>query len=671
MNAPSPKRSKLLRRNFTQSFYFFVLLTIAHMACGEPLLLEHFDQGVEDESPVGNVPNWHVSAVQGGIATDFTTSIPNKDNYPSLAHSEGGARSGPWEWSVGYLTIPGYVVSNVLVWADATTNFSGQKIAGFSFYSRNDSPDSTMRIAVRAGGQWYASTTCFRDVGKADWGLNTLPFDSSPENWRILNTNNLALERAPAKPLAAAEISEVGVLGVVSGWGRIRIDEFQVVADSGFDRDNLVGSWIWDEHRVDRKLCRFWKVIEIPPGVSVKRARLRVTAHDTFHAFLDGNDFGLGSDWTHLAEYDLTKVLSPGPHVLAVEAFNEYEWAGLAAGLVVELSDGRKLEIPTDETWRIVPEETNGWRTRESADDNWPTATILFPFRDAPGLPLPVKVIPSSVLQPIVLQFWQRGWFQLTLLSFCAVVAGICLRLLAKITLQSKEKQTLQRERARIARDIHDDLGAVMTQLVLQGETAQSELAGEPETRAKFKRISDTGRRLVQSINEVVWMVNSQRDSLQDFENYVCRYAENFLRASSIRCRLDVDGEIPEAAFGLAQRRSLFLAIKEVLNNVAKHSGATEVLLKIHIENYEVMVTVEDNGKGFDPAIIDRTRNGLTNMAQRMKEVGGQCKIVSRPGAGCRVELSAKVPDLSDKHGAWRRRLLAPTFTVETKETKP
>jgi signal transduction histidine kinase len=671
MKAKFLNQSKPLRRGVVRSFFLFALLGVSLPAFGKPLLLEHFDQDVEDESPVGNAPGWHALAMQNGVATDFTASIPNKDNYPSLAHTEGGARSGPWEWSIGYLTMPGYVASNVLVWVDSPTNFQGQKIGGFSFYSRNDSPDSSMRIAVRVGGHWYASTTRFQDVGKADWGLNTLWFKSSPNNWQILNTNMLALEHAPAKPLAAAEISAVGILGVVSGWGRIRIDEFQVVADSGFDRDNLVGSWIWDGHRVDRKLCRLWKAIEIPSGVSVKRARLRVTAHDTFRAFLDGNDFGLGSDWTHLAEYDLTKVFSPGQHVLAVEAFNEYEWAGLAAGLVVELADGRTLEIPTDETWRIVPEESKDWRTRKIADDNWPAATILFPFRDAPGLPLPVKVIPSSALQPIVLQFWQRGWFQLTLLSFCAVVAGICLRLLAKVTMQSKEKQVLQRERARIARDIHDDLGAVMTQLVLQGETAQNELAGETETRAKFKRISDTGRRLVQSINEVVWMVNSQRDSLRDFENYVCRYAETFLRASSIRCRLDVDGEIPEAAFGLAQRRSLFLAIKEVLNNVAKHSGATEVLLKILIENDEVKVTVEDNGKGFEFAARDRTRNGLSNMAQRMNEVGGQCKIVSRPGAGCIVELSAKVADLSDKHGPWWRWRMAHFSSAATKETKP
>jgi two-component sensor histidine kinase len=384
-----------------------------------------------------------------------------------------------------------------------------------------------------------------------------------------------------------------------------------------------------------------------------------MTAHDTFRAFLDGTEFGRGSDWGRLTEYDLTQVLSPGRHILAVEAFNEYEWAGLVAGLVVNLSDGKVIHIPTDDTWRIVPSDQEGWQTADHPDETWPPATVLFPFLDAPGTPVSPKVDSSLPLQPIVISFWQRGWFQLTLVVLCIVLGGTCLRLLARVALQSKEQKILERERARIARDIHDDLGAVVTQLVLQGVTAQSELASDPEIRAKFKKVSDTGRRLVQSLNEVVWMVNSQRDSLRDFENYVCRYAESFFRTTSIRCRLDVDGEMPEAAFDLASRRNFFLVLKEALNNVVKHSGATEVLLKIQMENGEAKLTIEDNGRGFDPNASDGTSNGLSNMSHRMKEVGGQCRIISRPGAGCRVEFSAKVAHLARQHRSWWPRAAA------------
>ncbi len=72
------------------------------MTYGEPLLLEHFDENVPDQSPVGSAPGWHAWAVRDGVAVDFSASIPDMDNYPALAHTDGGAKSGPWQWSIGY-----------------------------------------------------------------------------------------------------------------------------------------------------------------------------------------------------------------------------------------------------------------------------------------------------------------------------------------------------------------------------------------------------------------------------------------------------------------------------------------------------------------------------------------------------------------------------------------
>jgi len=652
------KPAKSFSRVVACLHWWGLLSVLIGSASGATLLIEHFDEIVPDYSPVGSAPGWHVLGLQGGVVRDFTTAFSGYIyDYPALSSSYGGARSGPGQWSKGFLTLIGNQVSNTLVWVETGTNFQGREISGFSYYSRNESTASSTRMVVRVAGRWYASTSSDHDAGiPADWVLNTLRFTPAAGAWLSLDTNNLTLGRESDQPLAPAEISAVGFICFPSAGSRMRLDEFRVVGGPVWDSKFSVGSWIWADQRIDRVTCRFWKLIQIPGDFRIKRVRLRMTAHDTFRAFLDGVEFGRGSDWGRLTEYDVTRVLSPGPHVLAVEAFNEYEWAGLVAGIEVESTDGRLIQIPTDDTWRIVPEEVKGWQTAEQPGENWPAARILFPFCDAPGMPESPKVDSSLPLQPVLIRFWQRGWFEMTLLTFCVVVAGICLRLLAQVALQAKEQQILHRERARIARDIHDDLGAVVTQLVLQGETAQSELADEPEARARFKRVSDTGRRLVQALNEVVWMVNSQRDSLRDFENYVCRYAENFLRASGIRCRLDVEGEIPEAAFDLARRRNLFLATKEALNNAAKHAGATEVLLKLQVEKDAVKVTIEDNGRGFDPAVPNRARNGLTNMTQRMAEVGGQCSIVSHPGAGCRVELAAQVFHLSSPRRTWWRR---------------
>jgi signal transduction histidine kinase len=165
-------------------------------------------------------------------------------------------------------------------------------------------------------------------------------------------------------------------------------------------------------------------------------------------------------------------------------------------------------------------------------------------------------------------------------------------------------------------------------------------LPADSGTRAQINEICEKGRELAHAMDEVVWAVNSRRDTLRDFVTYVCKYAQFFLGSTPIRCRLDVEPEIPPVAFDLPIRRNLFLAVKEALNNTAKHSGASEVFLRLYRHNQKVTVVVEDNGQGFDPAQADAARNGMTNMAQRMDEIGGIFSVASQPGSGCRVEFT-------------------------------
>jgi signal transduction histidine kinase len=134
-------------------------------------------------------------------------------------------------------------------------------------------------------------------------------------------------------------------------------------------------------------------------------------------------------------------------------------------------------------------------------------------------------------------------------------------------------------------------------------------------------------------------VVNSQRDTLHAFASYVCKYAETFLQPTSIRCRFAVEEEMPDLPCDLGVRRNLFLAVKEALNNAARHSEASELVLSIHRQGKNIVVAMEDNGKGFNPAQADRERNGLSNMMKRATEAGGTCSFISQLGAGCRVEF--------------------------------
>jgi signal transduction histidine kinase len=141
-------------------------------------------------------------------------------------------------------------------------------------------------------------------------------------------------------------------------------------------------------------------------------------------------------------------------------------------------------------------------------------------------------------------------------------------------------------------------------------------------------------------MDEVLWAVNPRRDTVSDFVTFICEHAQNYLQPAGIECVLDVEPDMPPLDFDLPLRRSLLLAVKEAIANVAKHSGATKLLLKIHRQNSGLAVVVQDNGKGFNPAQNRGQRNGIGNMIQRMREVGGRCEVSSAPGKGCSVEFN-------------------------------
>jgi len=418
-----------------------------------------------------------------------------------------------------------------------------------------------------------------------------------------------------------------------------------------------LGSWIWEAKTLDNQTCQLWNTFEIPASGAVANARLVMTVDNEFNLYLDGREMGHGAEWRELFVFDLTPLLTPGRHVLAVKCYNGDMDAGMLFGLHIDLADGRIIEVKSDPSWRIVPLGVRRWETRTEAQPGWPAATIIAPFggiapmEGHPWVQANSKVVWMPTLQPIKLFFWQTGWFQITVLLIGSLVILIIFRLMAQVALQQNERRLLEKERARIAREIHDDIGARMTQLVLDGEEAQSELLDASGTQQRLIHMCEEARGLLATMDEILWAVNPQRDTLRDFSAYVCKYAQRFLNPTPIQCLLEVEPDISAASFGLPLRRSLFMAIKESLNNAVKYSEATELRLKIQWQNQRLIVVVEDNGKGFDPETVTPDRNGLTNMAQRMSEVGGSCLVISQPGQGCRVEFS--IPLKQRRRWAW------------------
>ncbi|MGL5017665.1 MAG: ATP-binding protein [Luteolibacter sp.] len=413
-----------------------------------------------------------------------------------------------------------------------------------------------------------------------------------------------------------------------------------------------VGSWIWAPKTSDKQTCRLWRSFDIPAGATVTRAQLHIGVDNGYRLFLDGRELGTGSDWRSITEYEIGLLLKPGRHVLAVEAFNDNREAGMLFGLRIELADGKVIMIPSDTSWRVAPADLRGWESKKEAPADWAKAVVVSQFLPRNGLwqeRRPTMTVKVPVLQPVELYFWKRGWFQAALWGFIVVTVLFCLRLMARLAVQSKAQALLNIERARIARDIHDELGARLTELALEGEVIQTELPAGSAVRPKLEALCEKARAASGAMDEVVWMVNSRRDTLRDFANFACRHAQRFLTPSPIRCRLDVDGDLPELVFELPMRRNLLLGVKEALNNAVKYSKAEEIFLRIHCHGQSLLVVVEDNGVGFDLELADAVRNGLANMTERMKELGGSCQIDTRPGAGCRVEFQVPLPKSSSR----------------------
>lgn len=409
-----------------------------------------------------------------------------------------------------------------------------------------------------------------------------------------------------------------------------------------------LGSWIWSSETRDKQTCRFWKSFEIPANLPITKAHVLVTVDNGYELRLDGWEVGRGSDWRSLTDYDITPLIRPGPHVLAVEAFNDQDKAGLILGMRIEFADGQVMAVVSDRSWRVVPlSERSSWARKTQPAELWPAATLVGALGAAPWWSSPLRTSRIPAPQPLVLGLLQHTWIQVLLLSVSGAVTLLCLWLMTQLVLQSRAEQLIRVERARIARDIHDELGAGLTQLGLLGEVARSELPQDSPPRLRIEKLCERSRELSRTMDEIVWAVNSRKDTLKDFGSYMCKFAQAFLESSPIRCRLDIEPSLPAQPFDLPIRRNLFLAAKEALHNVAKHSRAAEVFLRIHRQSDGLIVVVEDDGCGFELAQTDPERNGVANMVQRMHEVGGSCQIRSQPGKGCRVEFM--VPRLQSR----------------------
>jgi signal transduction histidine kinase/ligand-binding sensor domain-containing protein len=256
-------------------------------------------------------------------------------------------------------------------------------------------------------------------------------------------------------------------------------------------------------------------------------------------------------------------------------------------------------------------------------------------------------------------RFWQTWWF-----TWGAVLAGagmvvaaaryITHRRLYKKMENLERQRALENERARIAKDIHDDLGSNLARIMMLSQSNRAEGEDPQQIVTRLGKVYLTARELTRTMDEIVWAVSPHHDTLDSLVNYLGKFAQDFLNVAGIRCRLVVPIQLPAWPLTAEVRHSLFLAFKEALHNVVKHASATEVRVSLTLAKSGFAASIEDNGRGFDPANVGATAmtkdplrisagNGLANMRKRIEGIGGECQVDSAPGKGTTVRFIVRV----------------------------
>jgi two-component sensor histidine kinase len=237
--------------------------------------------------------------------------------------------------------------------------------------------------------------------------------------------------------------------------------------------------------------------------------------------------------------------------------------------------------------------------------------------------------IAFTILPPI----WQRWWF----LALCACVAMSVLYALHRNHVGRLVQ--LERVRTRIATDLHDDIGASLSQIAVVSEVLSQRGGSQDQFREPLSQIANDSRELVASMSDLVWAIDPRRDHLNDLVQRMRRFSSDMFTARNIQFRFSAPAG--DLRLGVDQRRQIFLIFKEAVNNIVRHSGCTEAEVELTFAANTLVLRVHDNGRGLDLSQANRG-NGLSDMRTRARTLGGEVEITC--GQDCGTDVTLKVP---------------------------
>ncbi len=200
----------------------------------------------------------------------------------------------------------------------------------------------------------------------------------------------------------------------------------------------------------------------------------------------------------------------------------------------------------------------------------------------------------------------------------------------------------LERERTRIAEDMHDDVGASLTRISILSEIAKQDPDTSVHLNKLLNQISETSRDVTEEMNQIIWALNPKNDTLESFIAYIRRFIAEYLEKTSITYEFISSENYPDTGLSVEIRRNTYLVIREAVNNCVKHAAATNLTISIEFNTSGLHVSIRDNGKGFESHGTDKSGNGLKNMAKRIAEIQGELHINSDVEKG--TEINFRIP---------------------------
>jgi signal transduction histidine kinase/ligand-binding sensor domain-containing protein len=251
--------------------------------------------------------------------------------------------------------------------------------------------------------------------------------------------------------------------------------------------------------------------------------------------------------------------------------------------------------------------------------------------------------------------YWQTIWFYLGIILFIIVSTILIVRKVQSIRYGNKIKElerekAIEKERTRISKDMHDEVGASLTRISILTELAKKQQSQSQKSNEIIDKISIIAGDVVDELSEIIWAMNPKNDNLETFAAYIRRYAGTYLESTGLFIKFDFPLNIPSLPMTAEIRRNLFLILKEALHNVVKHAEASNVLLKLLIRDGNLTITIRDDGKGIVLNTTLSKGNGLHNMQFRAMELGGNYNIITGEGSGTEISITVSLSCANKSH---------------------